>query len=85
MGFGAQPHYEAPRNLQVEHVECVPLTVSYHLHFLCITKVLNSYITDWWGNFTIKKATLRFYIYFLDIFLLFFIKKCVFIIFISFF
>ena len=33
------PHYEAPDPLQVGHVECVPLTISYPLFFLCISKV----------------------------------------------
>ena len=35
----ADPHYEAPDNLQVGHVECVWLTISYPLFFLCISKV----------------------------------------------
>ena len=84
--FGTQPHYEVPGNLQVEHIECVSLTISYHLYFLCISKILSSYITGQWGKFTVKNATLCFYIYFLDIFCYFSSKKkCVFIIFISFF
>ena len=84
MGFGTQRHYEALGSLQVGLVECVPLTISYHLYFLCISKVLNSYITSQWGKFSVRN-TLCFYIYFLHIFLLFFVKKCVFIIFIFFF
>ena len=35
----------------------------------------NPPITGQWGNFTVKNATLFFYIYFLHSFLLFFIKK----------
>ena len=47
---------------------------------------LSSYMTDQRGTFTIKNATLCFYMYFLDIFCCFSSKKkCVFIIFISFF
>ena len=38
MGFGIQPHYEAPGNLPVGHVECAPLAISYYLIFLCISK-----------------------------------------------
>ena len=39
MSFGTPPHYEATSNFQVGHVEFVPLAVSYHLYFLCISKV----------------------------------------------
>ena len=35
------PHYEAPDSLQIGHVECVSLTISYPLFFLCISKVLS--------------------------------------------
>ena len=80
--LGIQPHYEAPGNLQVGHVECVLMTISYHLYFLCISEVLSSYITGQWGKFTVKNATFCFYICFLDVF---YQKNCVFIIFISFF
>ena len=84
LNFGTQPH-EAPCNLQVGHVECVLLTISYHLYFLCISNVFSTYITGHWGKFTVKNATLCFYIYFLDIFCCFPSKECVLIIFISFF
>ena len=56
--LGIQPHYKAPANLQVRRLECVPLTISYHLYFLCISKILNVYITGQWGQFTVKNATL---------------------------
>ena len=53
---------------------------SYEAHYyealgICISKVLNSYITGQGGKFKVKKIILCFYIYFLDIFLLFFIKN----------
>ena len=35
-----KPHYKTPENLQVGHVDCVSLTISYSLFFLCISKVL---------------------------------------------
>ena len=35
------PHYEAPDNLQVGHVECVLLAISYQLFSLCISKVFS--------------------------------------------
>ena len=87
MGFGLGPHYEAPDNLQAGHVERVPLTISYHLYFLCISKVLSTCITGQSSKFTVKNATLCFYIHFLDILFGCFSSKknCVFIIFISFF
>ena len=74
-----------PGDLQVRHVECVLLIISYQLYFLCISNVFSSYITGQLDKLTVKNATLCFYIYFLDIFLLFFFKKIVFITFISFF
>ena len=72
-----QPRYEAPGNLQVGHAECVPLTISYHLYFFCISKVMSSYITGQWGKLTVKNDTSCFYIYFLDIFCCFSSKKIV--------
>ena len=84
MGFGTQPHYEIPGNLQVGHVKCVPLTISSHLYFLLFSKVLSSYITGQWGRFTVKNTTLSSYINFLGIFCFFYNKNCVYIIFISF-
>ena len=50
MGFGTQPRYEAPGNLQVGHVDYVPLAISYHLYFVRISKVLRSYIAGQWGT-----------------------------------
>ena len=64
--------------------ECVPLTVSYHLYLLCISKVWSMLHHSSWGKFRVKNAILC-----LDIilwhFLLFFIKKFVFLSFSSLF
>ena len=45
--------YEAPDNLQVGHVECGLLTISYLQFLLCIFKVSSMK----WGDFTEKNAT----------------------------
>ena len=49
------PHYEAPDNLQIGHVECVLLTISYPLFFLCISKVSSMLQHDLVGWFHCKK------------------------------
>ena len=86
MGFGAQSHYEVPGNLQVGHVEYVPLAISYHLYFLRISKVLSSYITGQWGTSSQKRMLLYIFTYtFLTFFVVFHQNDCVFIIFLSFF
>ena len=61
MVFGTLPH-EAPGKFQAGHFECVPLTISDHLYFLCISNAFSSRITGQWGKFTVKNATLYFYI-----------------------
>ena len=75
MSFGTQYHHEAPSNLQVEHVECVLLLISYHLYFLCISKVFGSYITGQWGKFTVKNATLYVFTYIFQTFFFCFSSK----------
>ena len=63
--------------------ECVPLTVSYHLYFLCISKVWSMLHHRSWGEFRVKNATLCLYI--ILWYFLFFIKKFVFLSFSSLF
>ena len=63
----------------------VPPTISITYIFSVSLKFRVCYTMGQWGEFIVKKRMLiHIYIYFLGIFLLFFIKKCVFIIFISF-
>ena len=57
MGFGMQPYYEAPGNLQVGHVECAPLAISYYLIFFCIFKVSSMFVVSG-VSFTVKNDTL---------------------------
>ena len=52
----SDPHYEAPDNLQIGHVECVSLTISYPLFFLCISKVSSMLHHDSVGWFHCKKC-----------------------------
>ena len=64
--------------------ELVPLTISFHLYFLRISKVLSVLHHRSVGQVQSKKMLLYVYLYFCGVFLLSFIKKFVFIIFISF-
>ena len=52
-----QPYYKGPGNLDVKHVESVPLAISYHLYSLCVSKVLSSYIAGLSEKFTAKNGT----------------------------
>ena len=73
MGFGTQPVCEAPGNLQIGHVECVPLKISYHLYVLRIPKVLKMLTHRLVGCVHSKKHYLMLRFCFL------FIKKFVFL------
>ena len=50
------PHYEAPDNLQVGHADCVSLTISYPLFFLCVSKVSSMLHPGSVGRFDSKEC-----------------------------
>ena len=70
---------KAPGNLQVRHIECVPLTIFFHLDiFSASLKFLGCYIMGQWAEFTVKNGVVFTYIFWT-----FFVHQniCVFIIF----